>query len=341
MRKTHSIFLRLLVPAIFSAGANLTYSQNPPEPPKPSKIKIAPAAPVIPRNKKSGGAASEKAIAADSNVSIKFCVSEGNLKVNGWDRGEVRVFVKSGREFEFRVLEKDKTSGKPNWLWIAAQGGETGRPDAGECLAGEAIEMDVPDAASLNISGRSVTVKIDSVKKASVKNVEGNILLRNIEGGISAATYEGSVTVENSAGAISLESAAGNIAAFKVKPGHIGDIFKAKSNSGAITIQEVAHRQIEASSVTGSVFFDGVFLAGGIYNFKTSNGAVKMLLPLDSSCKITANYGFGSFNTNLPLKFIYRNENARARSLSALLGNGESCSLNLTTTSGSIALNKN
>lgn len=317
------------------------HAQKPAKPPDAQKIKKAPVVRVAPRPPEQVRPASEKAIAAETNVSIKFCVSEGKLKVNGWDRPEVRVFAKAGRDFEIRVLEKDKESGKPNWLWVVSETGAPRRAESGDCLSGALIEMDVPQGASLNITGRSASVLIDSVKKVSVKNVEGNILVRNTNGGISAATYQGNVTVENSSGAISLESAAGNIVAFEVEPGQIGDIFKAKSNSGAISIQKVAHRQIEASSVTGSVFFDGVFLSGGIYNFKTSNGAVKMLLPLDSSCKITANYGFGSFNSDLPLKFIYRNENDRARSLSALLGKGETCSLNLTTNSGSIALNKN
>lgn len=338
MHKISPFILRFLVPGIFSACVG-AYAQAPPPLPVPPKDKKA--AVQRANRKPAEPLASEKAIAADANISIKFCVSEGKLSVNGWDRGEVRVFGKSGREFEFRVLEKDKTSGKPNWLWIVAKGGDERREDTSECLLSESIEMDVPEGASLNITGRSITVKIDSVKRANVKNVEGNILIRNTEGGIAAATYHGNITVENSAGAISLDSAAGNIAAFKVEPGQVGDIFKAKSNSGAISIQKVSHRQIEASSVTGSVFFDGAFLAGGIYNFKTSNGAVKMLIPLDSACKVTANYGFGSFNSNLPLKFIYRNENDRARSLSALLGSGESCSLNLTTNSGTIALNKN
>lgn len=338
MRTILPKILRFLVPAIFSVGGAV-HAQKPapvPVPPQTKKVRIE----RVIRNT-AEPAASEKAIAADASVSIKFCVSEGKLTVNGWDRGEVRVFAKSGREIDFRVLEKDTTSGKPNWLWIVSKGSDARRMDTSDCLLGESIEMDVPEGASLNITGRSVTVKIDSVKKASVKNIEGNILIRNTKGGISAATYHGNVTVENSAGAISLESAAGNIAAFRVEPGQVGDIFKAKSNSGAISIQKVSHRQIEASSVTGSVFFDGAFLAGGIYNFKTSNGALKMLIPLDSACKVTANYGFGSFDSNLPLKFIYQNENNKARSLSAVLGSGESCSLNLITNSGSIALNKN
>src|SRR5262245_55248388 len=58
----------------------------------------------------------EKFIAVDPNVSIKMCVSGGDLKINGWERNEVRVFVKSGRLPGFKVLEKDQKTGKPNWV---------------------------------------------------------------------------------------------------------------------------------------------------------------------------------------------------------------------------------
>ena len=33
----------------------------------------------------------ERKMAVDSNVAIKLCVSEGELKINGWARDEVRI----------------------------------------------------------------------------------------------------------------------------------------------------------------------------------------------------------------------------------------------------------
>jgi DUF4097 and DUF4098 domain-containing protein YvlB len=214
-----------------------------------------------------------------------------------------------------------------------------GPPQASECLSGERIEIDVPMKASMNVTGRTTATEIDSVKKAFVKNVEGNISLRNIPGGITAVTYQGDITVENSGGSISLESAAGNIIGYEVTPGQIGDIFKAKTNSGAISLQKLEHRQIEANSITGSVVFNGRFLPGGLYNFKTSNGSLRLLLPSDSSCTIKASYGFGIFSSDIPLKFLYRSETPEAKNLAATIGDGNATVI-LTTSSGSIGIKR-
>jgi hypothetical protein len=281
----------------------------------------------------------EKKISVDPNVNIKFCVNEGELKINGWDRDEVRVFVRSGRQQGFKVLEKDPSSGKANWLWIMSAASETPRGGpTSDCLSGEGIEMDVPVKATLSISGRATETTIDTVKKVGIKNVEGNISLRNITGGISAATYQGDLMVENSGGAVSLESTSGSIVAFEVTPGQIGDLFKAKTNSGTISLQRIDHRQIEANTISGSVHFNGKFLPGGMYNFKTSNGAIVLAVPKESSCKIVARYGFGSFKSALPFELLTENDTPGGKFIVATLGKGESATVNLTTSRGAIGI---
>lgn len=286
------------------------------------------------------GATSERSMAVDPKANIKICVIEGNLKINGWARPEVRVFVRNGSRVGIDVLEKDATSSLPVWLLVSKHGGPAvGREHPSECIRGEEIEIDVPMNSSISVSGKATETVIDSVRKASVKNVEGSIWLRNISGGIMAATYQGDVTVENSGGAISLESATGNIVGYEVRPGDIGDLFKVKTNSGAISLQRLEHRQIEANSITGSVAFDGKFMPGGIYSFKTSNGAVRLTIPAASSATIAASYGFGRFNSELPLKYTSDNVSDTGKSLAATIGAGDA-RVNITTTSGSISIKK-
>jgi DUF4097 and DUF4098 domain-containing protein YvlB len=170
-----------------------------------------------------------------------------------------------------------------------------------------------------------------------VKIGGGDITARNITEGVEAATYEGDVTVENSSGAFNLESASGNILSFEVSPSEIGDVFKAKTASGMIALQGIEHRQIEVNSISGSIAYNGEFLSGGLYNFGTSNGAITLIVPSDSSCKITASYGFGMFRSEIPLKNIQKNAPTKVQNLSALMGDGNS-TLNLTTNSGAIRI---
>jgi hypothetical protein len=340
--KRNNIVRLLLVLCLFGTLAGGAYGQEaPPKPPKEKeKVKVSfphtvPEPPGVPNG---DDFTTEKSMLVDPNVTVKLCVSDGDLKINGWRRDEVRVFVKSGRKFHLKQLEKSTESGKVNWLWIANVTEGAG-PGSG-CLAGESIEIDAPIGSSFDLSGRAAKTSVDSVKKAKVKILEGVISLRNIPGGITAYTGQGDVMVENSGGGISLESTTGNIVAVEVSPGQIGELFRAKTNSGAISLQRVEHRQIEASSISGSLLFDGKFLAGGIYTFRTSNGSIKLSIPQASSCTIRATYGFGTFNYDIPLTILTENDTPRARTVVAKIGAGDA-SVSLTTTSGSIGIKKN
>ena len=325
--------LSLCILGVFAAGV---FAQ-----PQPPKTPIYGVKRKLPPSKKLPGVVgdSEKSLVVDANVAIKLCVLEGKLKITGWERNEVRVFVKDGGSLGFKILEKDAATGKPVWILVTGERSEQPTGETKECLSGGNIEIDVPLRSSLSLSGRVAETTVDSVKKVGVKNIGGDITLRNISGGIMAATYEGDVTVENSGGSISLESSTGNIVAFEVSPGQIGDLFKAKTNNGLISLQKVDHRQIEANSISGSVLFNGKFLSGGLYNFKTSNGSIKLTIPHDSSCTITAAYGFGSFNSDIPLNIVTENVSPGGKNVVATIASGNA-TVNLTTNSGHIGIRK-
>jgi hypothetical protein len=334
--------------AVVSAQ-NTPPPQTPPVKPVPN-IKRTPGVRVFPprqpRNMPMEFDTSERSLAVDAKVNINLCVIEGHVKINGWDRNEVRVFVKEGSRIGFNILQKNRQTSNPVWIMLlgfdpTAPNQPPGKPS--ECLYGEEIEIDVPRNASINVKGQETITTIDSVRKASVKNIGGDISLRNIAEGADASTYEGDVTVEDSNGSMTLESATGNILAFEVSPSEIGDIFRAKTNNGTIALQGLEHRQIEVNSISGSIAYNGNFSNGGVYNFGTSNGTITLAIPPDSSCKINASYGYGYFNSEIPLTNIVKNspQGSRLQNLTALIGSGDS-TLKLTTNSGAIRIrNKN
>ena len=276
----------------------------------------------------------EKVIAADAGVSVKLPCVAGEVSVNGRDKNEVRVFVDGGNDFELKVQERAE-SGLPAWLVVAAK--QT-TPGHGQCLSGR-IDIDAPMGAFIDVTGRRAEVTVDSVKKAKITNLEGNITLRKITGGLVAATYQGDLTVEDSSGDIALESTTGNVLAFQVRPGNPGDLFRVKTTNGAISLQNVEHRQIDAGSISGSLLFDGKLLNGGMYRFKTSNGSLRLTLPADSSFQLSASYGFGKFGSELPLKTLTENVTETAKIFNAQAGSGEA-TVSLTTNSGDISIRK-
>jgi DUF4097 and DUF4098 domain-containing protein YvlB len=101
----------------------------------------------------------------------------------------------------------------------------------------------------------------------------------------------------------------------------------------------VDHRQIEATSVSGSVIFNGKFLPGGLYTLNTTNGSIKMSIPADSSCKIIASYGYGTVNSAIPMKILTETVSQGGKSLVALIGAGDA-TVNVTTSSGTINIGK-
>ncbi|MGI9036132.1 MAG: DUF4097 family beta strand repeat-containing protein [Pyrinomonadaceae bacterium] len=282
---------------------------------------------------------SEKSIAADAKVNISLCVAEGNVKINGWQRDEIRAYASGGNEVGFSVRDKNKETGKPNLLTVLGYDPQK-KTEAGfdECFSGERIELDVPRGASLNITGREGDVSISSVNKAAVKNNEGNVFLNDIAQGVEVRNYQGDITVEKSRGAMTITNTNGNIVVFDTAGSEVGDALRAKTSSGGIVLQNVAQKQIEANSNTGSIKFDGAFASGGQYSFGTTNGAINLLIPADSSFKIEAFYG-GAFQSEFPLKIFTEDVNPQAKRLIAAYGAGDA-SLSLRNLGGSIKIRK-
>jgi hypothetical protein len=280
----------------------------------------------------------EKSIATESKVNITVCVKEGNVTVNGWDRDEIRAYVADGSEVGFKTVQDNPRTKKPVWVYVLGfDPKKTKEIKPEECLSGSDIELDVPRNATVNLESRESAIKIESVAKVSVKTLSGGIYLNDIAGGIEATTYEGDLMVEKSGGQIILGNTAGNIIALDVAPREIGDIFKAKTNSGRITLKGVEHRQIETGTISGSTSFDGALLNGGQYGFSTQNGSIILAAPIESLCKINAWFGFGAFASEMPLENVLKKE----QSISAQMGTGEpTCSLNLKTGSGAIRIRK-
>jgi hypothetical protein len=288
------------------------------------------------------GTTSEKAIAVVPMLNLSLCVTQGRLAINGVAKNELRVFVKNGSTFTFRPQESD-ASGVPASVIVGAT--LPAKPARGaavnECLWGEDIQIDVPQGTTVNLKGRETVATIDSVRRVRVKVVGGDVSARNISEGVSISAGQGDITVEGSKGSMLLDSTTGNIVAFEVAPRETGDQFLAKTNGGTISLQQAEFRQMEASSISGRVLFAGKLLNGGNYVFGTENGSVRLSVPLETAARIAASYGFGSFNSELPL--VIQTEDVKPgslKSITGLLGKNANTTLRLITSNGNILIRK-
>jgi len=283
---------------------------------------------------------SEKSIKADSQIIVELCVNQGKVKVNGWNRAEARVYVSDGNKFVFNVREKSAKTGDPNWVKVIGSDTSKGMYPKGECISANEIDIDVPINATINLRGHEITTDIDSVRKVEIKIAGGQISLRNIANGITAYAGQGGITVEASTGPMLLDSTNGNIVIFEARPAELGDIFRAKTTGGTISLQGLEHRQVEASSISGSVVYGGQIRNGGSYSLTTNKGSIRMSLAINASFQMQATYRAGNFNSELPIKLQTENiQEGPIKTIVGKLGTGDA-SIKLTTNNGSISIRK-
>lgn len=130
----------------------------------------------------------------------------------------------------------------------------------------------------------------------------------------------------------------GDIVAYKTEPNEIGDFLKAKSQGGVAILQKIGQRDVEASSVSGSINYIGKFANYGKYSFSSSYGVIRLAISAAASCRFTASYG-GGFSSELPIPDIRKERIRDTTSLSGRIGDG-TCNLSFKTFNGSIITKK-
>lgn len=132
---------------------------------------------------------------------------------------------------------------------------------------------------------------------------------------------------------VDIETRMGNLTVRDIS----GEMVRAGVTSeGDITLSGVKSSSVMANNVTGDIFFDGDFKAGGNYRFSTTRGNVNLRIPSNSSFRViatapsTRNIDLGAFGNN-GLNFI-----SNGQRVSGNVNGGES-SLTLTSQRGSIS----
>jgi hypothetical protein len=333
-----NLFLTFAAVVVMTASASPLFSQKTAPVPAVPSHSPQPVPPALPAPAIAGGDGNERSLKVDADLNLQLCVNEGTVNINSWKRNELRVFVHDGGKFGFKILEKGEKSGDP--VWVTVFGVET-RRNWGDCLSGGDIEIDVPVNTTVKIKGKSTNTSIDNVRKAFIQTAGGDITLRNIAAGLNASTYEGDITVEQSKGAVTLETTTGNIIVFDAGPSDIGDVLKAKTNGGMISLQKVSHRQLEVNSISGTVAYNGAILSGGSYSLSTTNGSIRLAIPQTSNCTVNATYGYGRFESELPLKITTENiTEGPVKTVVGTFGAGGDAQIRLVSNNGSIAIKK-
>lgn len=283
----------------------------------------------------------ERSIKVDPKINLILgCVREGTVKVNGWNRNEVRVLIEEGSKFAFSTLEKNPKTGEPVWIKVVSADSKNKYGPNSECISGGDIQIDAPTTATFTVKGYDINTTVDSLKKVEIAITGGDVSVRNVTNGVKVSAGRGDVTVDSSQGAMDLETTTGNILVFQAGPSEVGDEFRAKTNNGAIALQSLEYRRTNVNSISGSVAYTGEIQNSGSYTMSTTRGSIRLAIPVKSSFQMWATYGFGTFQSELPIDIATENITpGPLKTLRGKLGTNDA-TLKLTTSNGSILIKK-
>ena len=246
----------------------------------------------------------------------------GEVIIHTWDKDSVHVVARH----QSRTKVSIRTVG--TGLSITASGtmGPQGSVD---------YDVTAPAWMAIKVEGTYCFVTMDGVQGEVFANtVRGDLIIKGGAGIITAKSVEGEVQVEGARGKVNVSSVNEKIKITDTT----GDI-TAESVNGAITMTGIDSKSVDASTVNGTIIYEGKLADGGHYSFGTHNGDLSLGVPENANATFTIRTYQGSFSTDLPLQGVSRADIQRGRRVTTTLGTG-SADVSLETFGGSIRVRR-
>ena len=283
----------------------------------------------------------ERSLAATPNVFVTLCITSGNVRVQGWDKPEVKVVADSVNQLELQGSAAAPSQRVEVVISNSPKAGSE-EPLVCDCRGVSDIEINVPRGATVDIKNRSGDIEVSQVAEARINDMNGDLTLSNISRGVDAGTISGDISITDSSGRIKLRTVGGDVEANNLRTVEAGDDFTAHSTSGDITLENVAQPRLSANTTSGIITMTGRLAPRGSYDFNTFSGDVILKIPADSSFKLSARAQQGDITTDFAIRSA-SDEDSRnlleGRRLTGTVGTGDA-SLTLQTFSGTVRLQK-
>lgn len=253
------------------------------------------------------GAASQQRvderIPASPDGLVEISNVSGSVRVEGWERAEVRITGILGQGAE--RLEIDSRPGRTAVRVVA--------PRDGSPRVGADIVARVPSGSRLEVTG--VAAGVD------VAGVAGPVGVETVSGGIRVGGTPQSVDVRSVSGAVDLEVFA--------------DTVQVRTVSGRIRVDSKGVERATLATTSGLIEFSGALALRGRLEAKSVNGAVDLTLPADLSAELSVKTFSGVIRHNLREAQETSPPRGPGRELAATMGQG-SARITVNTLSGRI-----
>jgi hypothetical protein len=227
----------------------------------------------------------ERTTAADPKVVLSVCLGTGNITVHGWDRNEVHARMSDGMQIEFQPSAAGNAV--PSKELSLGMIGDRRRASS-RCLPFGSLELDVPREATVKVEAGDAEIDASGVASLHIDTQNGAVTVTHATRTVDVNTLGGEIIVQKSQGTIKVHSVGGAIEVRDAKPVVPEDVCEVVNVGGEINLENISHRQVKVDTVGGDVTFQSALVRGGRYSFQSISGDLNLMLPPDSSFRLSA-----------------------------------------------------
>lgn len=227
-------------------------------------------------------AVADTVLPADRGTRLEIEAPRGRVQVGTWAQDAVRIQTRAGVRADIgrsaaliRVRPERTTRGRqdadftvhvPAWMDVRVHG--------------QQLEVSVRGTRSeVSVETIGGDIVVEGAGRADVRTIQGAVTVRGVDGPVEVWSVNQGVTLSDIGGDISVET-----------------------TNGAISLRDIRSTGARATTVNGSILYDGAIRENGRYAFTTHNGTISVHVSERANATISAATYNGSFQSDFPVR---------------------------------------
>lgn len=274
----------------------------------------------------------EKTYPLDRDGKVYIENISGDIVVKSWGKNEIKILArkiaKNKQSLDKATIDINQTS--RNIRIITRHQKSTGRSQSTNVSV--FYDIFIPDRAQIRVKSISGGINAWEIGgPIDFETVSGRIEIVAAKRGVKCKTISGNIYLDSIIGDADLKSTSGKILVEDIK----GSV-EASTVSGRIELEEVSNaEEIEVESISGNIETQGELSSGGIYEFHTISGRIRLDLPPASDFELQTKTISGNIRCGFELNNSGKIERNKKQ---GVVGKGRS-SLKIFSLSGDIIIN--
>ncbi|MDX1644742.1 MAG: DUF4097 family beta strand repeat-containing protein [Thermoanaerobaculia bacterium] len=270
----------------------------------------------------------ERTLSAPPDVQISIENLSGSVRVEGWERAEIRVEAVLGGDTEGLEVEADGGE-----VRIEVEIPDTSRRRGRWDLESD-LKIWAPAGASLDIETVSASIEVTGIDgELDIESVSGSIEATGGSQRADLSTVSGNIDFTGRGAGVDAESVSG-----KVRLRGVAGYVDASTVSGRIDVEAGGVERADFESVSGSIEFRGLLAQGARLDASSHSGNVELMLPADTRANFEIETFAGDIHSDFGGEARRTSRYAPGREL--YHSTGDAAEITVETFSGSVYLVK-